>query len=85
MTGRVAVGAVTDHHIDEDDPNASVIQGLEAIAFKHEKVASRSYSIKLAKLDPGEYGFLPPGISATSVGASGKMYTFGVPRWAGQK
>jgi len=49
-----------------------------AVEFEPEKIAPRTWRIRLNRLDPGEYGLLPPGISAASISASGKMYTFGV-------
>jgi hypothetical protein len=49
-----------------------------AIGFTPEKIASRTWRIKLADLKKGEYGFLPPGVSSQSISSSGKIYTFGV-------
>jgi hypothetical protein len=49
-----------------------------ALEFTPEKIASRTWRIKLADLKKGEYGFLPPGVSAQSISSSGKIYTFGV-------
>jgi hypothetical protein len=49
-----------------------------AIPFSAEKIQSRTWRIKLGNLSPGEYGFLPPGIAAASIGASGKMYSFSI-------
>jgi len=49
-----------------------------AIAFNPEKIASRTWRIKLTDLKKGEYGFLPPGVSSSSISSSGKSYTFGV-------
>ena len=49
-----------------------------AIVFTPEKVSSRTWRIRLNYLDRGEYGFLPPGVSASSIAASGKIYAFGV-------
>jgi hypothetical protein len=49
-----------------------------AVAFTSEKIASRTWRIKLTDLKKGEYGFLPPGVSSQSVAAAGKIYTFGV-------
>lgn len=48
------------------------------IDFEPEKIAPRTWRIKLQKLTPGEYGFLPPGLSAASISSSGKIYSFGV-------
>lgn len=50
----------------------------DLVSFKSEKIAPRNYTVRLTNLDPGEYGFLPPGLIG-SQGASaqlGKMYTF---------
>ncbi len=50
----------------------------DLVPFEGKKLASRTYSVALPNLDPGEYGFLSPG-SYTSSHASaqlGKMYTF---------
>ena len=63
-----------------------------AQAFDFEKIASRTYRLKLGVLKHGEYGFLPPGggsVGGMGGGASGKaveggsmsggkLYTFGV-------
>jgi hypothetical protein len=49
-----------------------------AVPFTSEKIASRTWRIKLTDLKKGEYGFLPPGVSSQSVAAAGKIYTFGV-------
>jgi len=49
-----------------------------AVEFTSEKIASRTWRIKLADLKKGEYGFLPPGMSSQSISSSGKIYTFGV-------
>jgi hypothetical protein len=49
-----------------------------AVEFQSEKIASRTWRIKLADLKKGEYGFLPPGMSSQSISSSGKIYTFGV-------
>jgi hypothetical protein len=49
-----------------------------AIEFTSEKIASRTWRVKLADLKKGEYGFLPPGVSSQSISWSGKIYTFGV-------
>ncbi len=63
-----------------------------AVPFEFEKIASRTYRLKVGMLKKGEYGFLPPG--AGSVGGvgggtsgqtvqggslnAGKLYTFGI-------
>jgi hypothetical protein len=49
-----------------------------AIEFASEKVAARTYLIRLENLPPGEYGFLPPGLAASSMAAGGKIYSFSV-------
>jgi len=49
-----------------------------AMEFKSEKIGERTWRIQLQNLSPGEYGFLPPGVSSASISSSGKMYTFGV-------
>ncbi len=51
----------------------------DAIAFEGAKIASRAFSVKLATLEAGEYGFLPTSASTPSSSANvGKMYTFRV-------
>ena len=54
-----------------------------ALSFNPEKIAPRTWRIRLQDLPAGEYGFLPPGFTSSSIGSSGKMYTFGVAE--GQK
>ena len=34
--------------------------------------------IRLSSVKPGEYGFLPPGVSSASISSNGKIFTFGV-------
>ena len=47
--------------------------------FQHEKVAPRTFVVRIAALKVGEYGFLPPGaVGHQSAVSMGKMYTFGV-------
>jgi len=48
------------------------------LVFRPEKIANRTWRIRLEDLRVGEYGFLPPGISSASIASNGKMYTFGV-------
>ncbi len=48
------------------------------VEFTSEKIASRTWRVKLADLKKGEYGFLPPGMSSQSISSSGKIYSFGV-------
>jgi len=59
----------------------SSTEGAEkaAVEFEGTKVANRTFSVKLKKLDAGEYGFLQnsPAAGAPS-GKVGKMYTFQV-------
>ncbi len=48
-----------------------------AVPADAEKIASRTYKIKIAQLKKGEYGFLPPGAYGSASTASvGKIYTF---------
>jgi hypothetical protein len=47
------------------------------LEFKFEKIAPRTFRVNLSNLNPGDYGFLPPGSFASSSAASqGKIYTF---------
>jgi hypothetical protein len=47
------------------------------LEFKFEKIAPRTFKVSLSNLNPGDYGFLPPGSMASSSAASqGKIYTF---------
>jgi hypothetical protein len=47
------------------------------LEFKFEKIAPRTFKVDLSNLNPGDYGFLPPGSAASSSAASqGKIYTF---------
>ena len=51
----------------------------DTIQFDAKKIAPRVYIVTIeGKLDPGEYGFLPPGTMNTgkNLASSGKMYTF---------
>jgi hypothetical protein len=48
------------------------------VEFQFEKIAPRTYRVKIDELKRGEYGFLPPGNSSVSIASSGKMYTFGI-------
>lgn len=48
------------------------------IGFTPEKTGTRTWHIRISHLAVGEYGFLPPGLLAASIGSSGKIYTFGV-------
>jgi hypothetical protein len=54
-----------------------------ALAFSPEKISNRVWRIRLDHLENGEYGFLPPGFSAMSISASGKLYSFGVSEEGG--
>ena len=49
-----------------------------AVPFEQEKRAARTYVIRPGELKPGEYGILPPGMSAASVAAAGRLYGFTV-------
>lgn len=49
-----------------------------AMTFRPDKIAARTWRIRLDNLGVGEYGFLPPGVSSSSIASSGKIYTFGV-------
>lgn len=49
-----------------------------AVPFKSEKIGERTWRIHLESLVPGEYGFLPPGVSSASIAANGKMFTFSI-------
>lgn len=49
-----------------------------AVELKSEKIANRTWRVKLTDLKKGEYGFLPPGVSSQSVSSSGKIYSFGI-------
>ncbi|MGA2417144.1 MAG: PDZ domain-containing protein [Candidatus Sulfotelmatobacter sp.] len=48
------------------------------LVFRPEKIANRTWRIRLGDLKVGEYGFLPPGVSSASIASNGKMYTFGI-------
>jgi hypothetical protein len=48
------------------------------VSVEPEKISNRTWRISLKDLQNGEYGFLPPGVSSSSISASGKIYTFGV-------
>ena len=49
------------------------------VYFEAEKVAPRLYRVDLTQLEPGEYGFVPPGASMqSSKGSVGKIYSFEV-------
>jgi hypothetical protein len=49
----------------------------DQLEFESQKIAPRTYLVKLNKLEPGEYGFLPPGgnLSGGAAAQLGKMYT----------
>jgi hypothetical protein len=50
-----------------------------AIELKFDRVAPRTYKVKLTNLKPGEYGFLAPGaVGSANTASSGKIFTFGV-------
>ena len=46
--------------------------------FESEKIAPRTFRVKLPVLKKGEYGFLPPGNTSGNIASSGKLYTFGI-------
>lgn len=48
------------------------------VEFASERVATRTYVIRIENLPAGEYGFLPPGLSASSAASSGKIYSFSI-------
>ncbi|MBI4748440.1 MAG: hypothetical protein HY774_08110 [Acidobacteria bacterium] len=50
----------------------------DLVPFEGKKVATRTFTVNLTALAPGEYGFLPPGAfsSAASSSTLGKIYTF---------
>jgi hypothetical protein len=50
----------------------------DRIAFEQIKIAKRTYRLALpGSLDPGEYAFLAPGLTNSTVsGSTGKAYTF---------
>lgn len=51
---------------------------VNLIEFGSERVAARTYLIRLENLPHGEYGFLPPGLTAAGLAASGKVYSFSI-------
>ena len=52
----------------------------DLVAFESQKIASRTFTVRLNGTQAGEYGFLPPGALTQTSGAAtlGKMYTFSV-------
>jgi hypothetical protein len=50
----------------------------DLVAFEGKRVASRTFAVTLSNLQPGEYGFLPPGAMASGHASSslGKIYSF---------
>jgi len=48
------------------------------LAQNPKRVASRTFAITLSNLQPGEYGFLPPGAMSSGHASSslGKIYSF---------
>jgi len=50
----------------------------DLVNFDSRKLAPRTYEIVLQKLEPGEYGLLPPASSdaTASTGRVGKIYSF---------
>ena len=53
----------------------------DVVPYEGQKIAARTYLVRLTDLSKGEYGFLPPGaLMSSSAGAQlGKIYTFGIP------
>ncbi|MEW5977849.1 MAG: hypothetical protein AB1898_18805 [Acidobacteriota bacterium] len=51
-----------------------------ALPFEFDKMAPRTFLVKVNDLKQGEYGFLPPGAYQSASAASlGKIYTFRIP------
>jgi hypothetical protein len=48
------------------------------VDFKFDKVAPRTFKVKIEAMAKGEYGFLPPGVNSQSMASGGKIYTFGI-------
>lgn len=48
------------------------------VPFESERLAPRTFRIRLSNLTPGEYGLLPPGMAGANVTSIGKIYTFSV-------
>lgn len=50
----------------------------DLVAFEGKRVASRTFAVTLSNLQPGEYGFLPPGAVASGHASAslGKIYSF---------
>jgi len=50
----------------------------DTLPFDYKKTAARTYTVSLANLEAGEYGFLAPGAALSSHASAqlGKMYTF---------
>jgi hypothetical protein len=48
------------------------------VEFKFDKVASRTFKVRVENMSKGEYGFLPPGVNSQSMASGGKIYTFGI-------
>lgn len=49
------------------------------VRLSAENLASRLYRIELTHLEPGEYGFVPPGAALqSSKGSVGRTFSFGV-------
>jgi len=48
------------------------------VAFEGKRLASRTYAVTLSSMQPGEYGFLPPGAMSSGHASSslGKIYSF---------
>lgn len=49
------------------------------VDFQAERITSRLYKVQLKHLEPGQYGFVPPGAALKgNQGAAGRIYSFGV-------
>ena len=47
------------------------------VDFRAERLASRLYRVELTQLEPGQYGFVPPGAALQgNQGAAGRIYSF---------
>lgn len=68
---RTVTGAIFHVHGDSDKDD---------LPFDGQHVGVRTWTISLSGLKPGEYGLLPPGLSASQSASAqlGKMYTFTV-------
>jgi hypothetical protein len=53
----------------------------DTLDFTPKHIAQRTWTIPLGDLKPGKYGFLPPGLAASSSASAqlGKIYSFSIP------